>query len=167
MRAAAIASRQQHDRFPEFDHSREVLVPTTLQALLEQRAENLILADARVEQMHQIGDEGLRQEPRPYRHSPIFDAANLPAALTRTHTTKAGVWAKIEIIDGRLRFRLEDGRTQVLTPEQPGLIEPEQPHSIAIEDPATRFRIAFYDRPPGIEEMTHEPQGSGSGEGEP
>jgi tellurite resistance-related uncharacterized protein len=103
-------------------------------------------------------------EPRPYRHSPIFDAANLPVALTRTHTTKAGVWAKIEIIEGRLRYCVDGGPTQILTPEQPGLIKPGQPHSVAIEDAATRFRIAFYDRPPGTEEVTHEPHGSGEGE---
>lgn len=104
-------------------------------------------------------------ELRPYRHSPIFDAANLPAALTRTHTTKAGVWAKIEIIEGRLRYRVEGEPAQVLTPGRPGLIRPQQPHSVAIEDAATRFRIAFYDKLPDMEEATQEMDRSGSGEG--
>jgi tellurite resistance-related uncharacterized protein len=102
--------------------------------------------------------------PRPYRHSPVFDAANLPAALTRTHMTKAGVWAKIEIIAGRLRYCVEGEPAQLLTPGRPGLIRPEQPHSVAIEDAATRFRIAFYDRLP-VMEATQEMDRSGSGEG--
>lgn len=89
-------------------------------------------------------------QPRPYRHSPIFDISNLPAALTRSHATKAGVWAIVEVLEGRLRYRVEGGASQMLTPERPGLIEPQQPHSVAIEDGATRFRIAFYDQPPLI-----------------
>lgn len=104
-------------------------------------------------------------EPRPYRHSPIFDAANLPAALTRTHTTKAGVWAKIEIIEGRLRYCAEGEPAQLLTPGRPGLIRPEQPHSVAIEDAVTRFRIAFYDTLPGMEAATQEVDRRESGEG--
>ncbi len=51
-----------------------------------------------------------------YRRTPLFDAATVPAGLKRSHCTKAGVWAVIRVLGGRLTYRLEGepGRELVL-----------------------------------------------------
>ena len=44
----------------------------------------------------------------PYRCTPVFDEATLPAALRKEHRTKAGTWGLIRVIDGRLHLRFLD-----------------------------------------------------------
>lgn len=80
----------------------------------------------------------------PYKRTPIFDQDTLPAGLRREHRTKPGVWALIHVLEGRVLYRrrppLED---QVLTPDRPGVVQPEQPHEV---EPlgAVRFFVEFY-----------------------
>jgi tellurite resistance-related uncharacterized protein len=84
----------------------------------------------------------------PYRSTPVFDETTLPATLRRAHRTKAGVWGVIRVIEGRLKFSLEDGSGEmVLTPQRPGLVLPEQEHRVEPLGPM-RMRVDFYDRPP-------------------
>lgn len=88
--------------------------------------------------------------PVPYRSSPVFDETTLPAALRKEHRTKAGVWGVIRVIEGRLKFSLSDGSGEtVLTPERPGLIQPEQTHRVEPDGPV-KMQVDFYDRPPGL-----------------
>lgn len=42
--------------------------------------------------------------PSPYRSTPVFDEATLPAALRREHRTKLGVWGVIRVLDGELKL---------------------------------------------------------------
>ena len=84
----------------------------------------------------------------PYRSTAVFDETTLPAALRREHSTKAGVWGVIRVIEGSLRLQFADGgEDRVLTPERPGLVHPEQVHRV---EPLGRVRmqVDFYDRPP-------------------
>ncbi len=37
----------------------------------------------------------------PYRSTPVFDEISLPAALRNEHSTKAGVWGLICVIEGQ------------------------------------------------------------------
>lgn len=86
----------------------------------------------------------------PYRSSPVFDAATLPAALLREHRTKAGVWDVIRVLEGQLRFILADGGGEtILTTNRPGLVLPEQTHRV---EPLgkVRMRVDFYDQPPEL-----------------
>jgi tellurite resistance-related uncharacterized protein len=86
--------------------------------------------------------------PLPYRTTPVFDEKTLPIGLRREHSTKAGVWGIIRVLEGRLRFWKEDGAgVRVLTPETPVVIWPEQPHRV---EPLGRMRmqVEFYDRTP-------------------
>jgi tellurite resistance-related uncharacterized protein len=86
----------------------------------------------------------------PYRSTPVFDETTLPAALRRAHRTKAGVWGVIRVIEGRLKFSLEDGSDEaVLTSERPGLVLPEQAHRVEPLGPM-RMRVDFYDQPPAL-----------------
>jgi tellurite resistance-related uncharacterized protein len=85
----------------------------------------------------------------PYRSTPVFDEATLPAALRKEHRTKAGVWGVVRVIEGRVKLTYLDPHFEtVVTPDLPGLILPEQPHFV---DPlgAVKMQVDFYDEPPG------------------
>jgi tellurite resistance-related uncharacterized protein len=41
-----------------------------------------------------------------YKQTPLFDEATIPAGILNEHSTKAGVWAKIHVTEGRLRYRV-------------------------------------------------------------
>jgi tellurite resistance-related uncharacterized protein len=85
----------------------------------------------------------------PYRSTPVFDQDSLPAALRARHSTKAGVWGVIRVIEGELELTcLEPEASLLLTPERPGLVLPQQPHFVTPRG-AMRMRVDFYDRQPG------------------
>jgi len=89
--------------------------------------------------------------PQPYRTTPVFDQDTLPAALRREHSTKAGVWGIIRVLEGRMRLQFADGSPEcTLTSDVPGLIEPEQVHWV---EPLgqMRMQVEFYDARPPIE----------------
>lgn len=95
-----------------------------------------------------IAGSATRSQSQPYRSSPIFTAETLPAALQRAHRTKRGVWGMIRILDGELRYCIEDGSPpQLLTPDRPGLVRPDEPHHVELLGPVT-MRVDFYDHAP-------------------
>ncbi len=83
----------------------------------------------------------------PYRRTPEFSQATVPAALTRAHSTKAGTWARLHVLEGRLIFRdLADGTEVMLDPGIHPLIHPGRPHEVATPGPV-RFFVEFCARP--------------------
>ena len=79
-----------------------------------------------------------------YRRTPVFDQDTIPKGLLQRHSTRAGVWGVISVLEGRLRFRLLDPPSEtVLEPGRPAIVAPEQPHQIAAEG-AVRFFVEFY-----------------------
>jgi truncated hemoglobin YjbI/tellurite resistance-related uncharacterized protein len=87
--------------------------------------------------------EGLTQ----YSRTLSFDETSIPAALLKTHSTKAGVWGRIEVEAGELAYRVTDPRRSprelVLTPGSPGVVEPQIEHEVEPKGPV-RFHVAFY-----------------------
>jgi tellurite resistance-related uncharacterized protein len=84
----------------------------------------------------------------PYRSTPVFDEASLPAGLRSRHSTKAGVWGVIRVLEGRLRLTvLEPEGETVLDPSNPGLVLPEQPHFVEPLGPM-RMQVDFHSEPP-------------------
>lgn len=85
----------------------------------------------------------------PYRSTPVFDQDTLPAALRARHSTKAGVWGVIRVLEGELELTyLEPVESSVpLTPGNPGLVLPEQPHFVTPRGPM-QMQVDFHDRPP-------------------
>ncbi|MGI4721607.1 MAG: DUF1971 domain-containing protein [Janthinobacterium lividum] len=86
--------------------------------------------------------------PAPYRSTPIFDETTLPPALLNVHSLKPGTWGQICVIEGQLKLTYCDPHATVtLSPERPGLIQPQQAHFV---EPlgAIKMRIDFYDRQP-------------------
>lgn len=88
---------------------------------------------------------------KPYRSTPVFDAETLPAALRRAHTTKAGVWGVIRVLEGAVCYHIEDGSVPpaLLTPATPGLIHPGQLHHVEPVG-AMRMQVEFYDHRPAL-----------------
>ena len=85
---------------------------------------------------------------RPYRSTPVFDQETLPAALRNRHSTRAGVWGMIRILEGKLRLTIFDPWDEiVLDPATPGLLQPGQPHFVTPLGPM-KMQVDFYDQPP-------------------
>ena len=86
-------------------------------------------------------------EVRPYRSTPVFDQDTLPAALRARHTTKAGVWGVIRVIEGQLQLTwLDPPSVLLLDALTPGLILPQQPHYVTPVG-AMKMQVDFYDQP--------------------
>ncbi|CAA2159919.1 putative S-adenosyl-L-methionine-dependent methyltransferase TehB [Methylobacterium brachiatum] len=82
-----------------------------------------------------------------YRRTPEYTRATIPKPLLSRHETKRGAWALIRILEGELRYCIEDPPFEtILTPERPGVVEPEVPHRIEpIGD--VRFFLEFHYDP--------------------
>jgi tellurite resistance-related uncharacterized protein len=84
-----------------------------------------------------------------YRRTDDFTETTVPAGLRKDHATKRGVWGRIVVRDGRLRYRVEPPLARIfeLGPEAPGIVVPEVRHAV---DPlgAVRFHVEFLHAPP-------------------
>jgi tellurite resistance-related uncharacterized protein len=83
-----------------------------------------------------------------YRRTDDFTTATMPAALRAEHVTRAGVWGRIVVSEGRLRYVVDRlGRALVLAPGAPGVVPPEVAHRVEpLGD--VRFHVEFL-RVPG------------------
>ena len=80
----------------------------------------------------------------PYKRTPIFTEESVPAALRNDHSTKTGVWGKIIVEEGRLRYRVGPLDVDVeLSPDNGGIVIPEVLHSVEPLGPV-RFFVEFY-----------------------
>ncbi|HSV03238.1 MAG TPA: DUF1971 domain-containing protein [Phenylobacterium sp.] len=92
----------------------------------------------------------LPADVRAYSRTAEFTETTVPAGLLRAHTTKAGAWALIHVIEGRLAYRITDPRRPasetVLTPQgEPGIVEPTILHEVEPLGPV-RFFVEFHRR---------------------
>lgn len=90
----------------------------------------------------------LPHDVSPYHRTAEFTEATVPAGLLRAHTTKAGTWGLIHVLEGELTYRIEDPRrptsTVLLTPKDPpGVVEPTILHSVA-PGKTVRFYVEFH-----------------------
>jgi tellurite methyltransferase len=82
-----------------------------------------------------------------YKRTPEFTEETVPAGLTNNHSTKSGVWAKIHVLSGRLRYRVPTlNADQELTPQRIGIVVPEVLHNV-VPLAAVRFFVEFYKAP--------------------
>ena len=85
----------------------------------------------------------------PYKQTPVFTEESVPAGLKKDHSTKAGVWAKIVVTEGKLRYHINALKTEMeLSQDKIGIIVPEVLHSVEPLD-AVRFFVEFYRAPDG------------------
>ncbi|GJE04640.1 DUF1971 domain-containing protein [Methylobacterium isbiliense] len=80
-----------------------------------------------------------------YSRSPEFNQDTLPAALRKQHSTSAGTWALIHVLEGRLTYRIYEPLCEtVLEPGKPGVVQPEQLHEAAPASTPMRMYVEFY-----------------------
>jgi len=84
-----------------------------------------------------------------YRQTPIFDEGTVPSGLLRRHTTKPGVWGRIQVLEGELVYRVlePESREERLVPGRDGVVEPQVPHEVEPVGPV-RFFVEFLRRMP-------------------
>jgi tellurite resistance-related uncharacterized protein len=90
----------------------------------------------------------LPADARAYDCTPEFTEVTLPPGLRHLHQTRSGVWGRILIRQGLLRYQIVEptSRSWILRPGVAGIIKPEQSHLV---EPCgtTRFRIEFLSVP--------------------
>lgn len=89
----------------------------------------------------------LPDDAEAYGRSPDFTSGNLPDKLRSAHSTKAGTWGLLHVLEGRVRYELEppkNGLREVAAPDTI-VIEPKVLHHVEFLEPG-RFFIEFYRR---------------------
>ena len=82
-----------------------------------------------------------------YKRTAEFTARSIPVALTANHSTKAGVWGVLHVLEGELRYIVEPplAREMLVVPSEPAVIVPEVLHRVVPADNA-RFFVEFHRR---------------------
>lgn len=90
----------------------------------------------------------LPADAEPYKRTATFTEETVPAGLLRAHRTKPGVWGRIVVEQGELRYRILEPTVEqvVLRPGLDGVVEPEVPHEVEPVG-AVRFLVEFLRRP--------------------
>ena len=84
----------------------------------------------------------------PYKVTPVFDEASLPAAIRNAHNTKAGVWGLLRVLEGEVSLVVhEPTRSVRVPPDHPAPIPPEAVHHVEPSGPM-RMQVEFYREPP-------------------
>ena len=73
----------------------------------------------------------------------MFSKDSAPEQLQKDHKTASGIWGLITIVSGSLEYVIVGDSTYTLSPEIPGVIEPEQVHYLRLEEPV-EFYLTFY-----------------------
>lgn len=81
----------------------------------------------------------------PYGRSPDFTPETLPAKLQTAHSTKAGTWGLLHVLEGKVLYRLEPPHSdeQLAAAGEAVVIEPGVLHRVAFVEPG-RFYVEFY-----------------------
>lgn len=87
----------------------------------------------------------LPQDVSAYKRTPEFNESSIPAGLLSSHNTKVGVWARIVVLEGQLRYRILEPTLEahLLEPSADGIVEPTIRHEV---EPIgkVRFYVEFY-----------------------
>ncbi|PLK27577.1 DUF1971 domain-containing protein [Novosphingobium sp. TH158] len=84
----------------------------------------------------------------PYKTTSVWTSDRLPAGIRSAHSTKAGTWGLLNVLEGEVLLVFEDGSGNVrVTPGNPGLIPPEVLHHV---EPAAgaKMQVEFYHENP-------------------
>ncbi len=80
-----------------------------------------------------------------YKRTPEFDENSVPNGLLKSHQTKANVWGKIVVLDGRLQYTILEPELEVvlLDANHAGVVEPTVLHEVKPIG-SVRFYVEFY-----------------------
>jgi len=85
-----------------------------------------------------------------YKSTPVFTPDNIPKMFLHLHNTRAGVYGKIMVITGSLKFygfterRGEIEQEIVIEQGESAVSPPEYWHKVEFMTDDTRFRVDFY-----------------------
>ena len=86
----------------------------------------------------------------PYKITAVWDQDSLPAAIRNEHSTKAGTWGVLRVLDGEVRLVFVDPPVSLrVTPEAPALIAPQAVHHVELNGPM-KMQVEFYRKPPTL-----------------
>jgi len=87
----------------------------------------------------------LPHDVAPYKKTPEFDESSVPAGLLREHQTKESVWGKIVVLEGQLRYTINEPEVEVivLDPNCFGVVEPTVRHEVKPLG-KVRFYVEFH-----------------------
>ena len=81
-----------------------------------------------------------------YRKTAEFTENSIPKSLLNEHSTKAGVWAKIHVLEGKLIYHVDELRAKFeISRGAPGIVLPEIKHHVEPVGPVSFF-VEFYKR---------------------
>lgn len=80
-----------------------------------------------------------------YKRTPEFSSEAFPAGLAKDHSTKQGVWGRIHVLEGTLRYIVQEPEVRefMLTPDVAGIVVPEMLHHVAAQG-HVRFFVEFF-----------------------
>ena len=84
---------------------------------------------------------------KPYKVTAVWDQESLPAAIRNQHSTKAGTWGLLRVLEGEVDLVFADGRSVRVSIDQPGLIPPQDVHHVESVGPF-RMQVEFYTENP-------------------
>lgn len=86
--------------------------------------------------------------PEPYKKTPEFDQETLPAGIRNAHSTKAGVWGLLRVLEGEVDLIFHEPQRSVrVSAGHPATIPPEAVHHVEVKGPM-RMQVEFYHEPP-------------------
>lgn len=86
----------------------------------------------------------------PYKSTPVFDQDTLPQALRRDHSTKAGTWGVIRVLQGEIRLHIEEPpAVRHLGEGEAAVVAPRQAHRVEVLG-EMRMRVDFHDSCPEL-----------------
>lgn len=66
-----------------------------------------------------------------YKKTNVFDENSIPSGILKDHSTKKDVWGKINVLEGKLLYTIQDPFEEIeLSPERYGVVEPEVLHCV-------------------------------------
>ena len=79
------------------------------------------------------------------RTTDVFDNDTVPAGLLRAHRVADGIWGRLVVHDGQVRFVFEDRPDEpiAVSAGDAVVIPPARPHHVELDGPA-RFAVEFY-----------------------
>ena len=49
-----------------------------------------------------------------YKKTPEFDETSIPRGLLKSHQTKEGVWGKIIVLEGQLKYKINEPEEEII-----------------------------------------------------
>ena len=81
---------------------------------------------------------------RAYNTTRHYTDRTVPGMMKHHHTVRAGVWAKIIVERGEVKYYIDgDDQEYTLTKGNPGVVEPMVKHRIDPQ-PSSKFYLEFY-----------------------